>query len=124
MKKTIQTLMIGTAMAVGVSAIAATPAQAGSLTNATIGGSNSSDYLVYDADGTNTFLVDNTQANVQKVLDGNASNPTGNIELAASSEQLGFDFSKNTTLTGQIGGRDITLSSLTSADWFSTWIRL
>ncbi|GAX36967.1 NF038130 family PEP-CTERM protein [Nodularia sp. NIES-3585] len=120
MKRTFQTLMIGAAMAVGVSAIAASPAQAGSLTNATIGGTKPSDYYVYDSNGKNTFQVPNTPANVQKVLDGNASNPTGNIELAASSETLAFDFSKNTTLTGQIGGKDITLSSLTFTDWFST----
>jgi hypothetical protein len=54
---------------------------------------------------------------VQLVLDGNASSPTGNVELAASSEQVGFDFTKNTTLSGAIGGRSITLSSLTASDW-------
>lgn len=121
MKKTFQTLMIGTTMAVGLSAIATTPAQAASLTNATIGGTNPSDYLVYDANDTNTFVVPNTLENVQKVLDGNATNPTGNVDLATSSEQPGFDFTKNTTLEGTINGKNLILSSLTADDWSSSF---
>lgn len=118
MKKSFQALMIGTAMA--VSAIAPNPAQAASLTNVTIGGTNPSDYAVYDADGTNIFRVSGTLANVQKVLNGNAANPTGNIELAANSEKADFDFSKNTSLIGQIGGQNLILSSLTKLDWFGS----
>ncbi|WP_242060614.1 NF038130 family PEP-CTERM protein [Nostoc sp. C057] len=117
---TFQKLVIGASMAIGVSAIATVPAQAGTLTGATIGGTAASDYLVYDVQGNSTISVDKTSANVQKVLDGNAANPTGNVELRASSEAAGFDFNKNTTLTGQIGGQSITLSSLTATDWFST----
>ncbi|MGF1933363.1 MAG: NF038130 family PEP-CTERM protein [Nostoc sp. ChiQUE02] len=120
MKMTFQKLVIGASMAIGVSALATVPAQAGTLTGATIGGTAASDYFVYDSNATNTFKVANTSANVQKVLDGNAANPTGNVELRASTEGVGFDFTKNTSLTGQIGGRSITLSSLTEADWFST----
>ena len=121
MKITFQKLVIGASMAVGVSAIATIPAQAGTLTGATIGGTAATDYLVYDSNGTNTFAVPNSQINVQKVLDGSAVNPTGNVELAASSEKAGFNFSKNTTLQGQIGGKDITLSSLTASDWTSSY---
>ncbi|WP_245245972.1 NF038130 family PEP-CTERM protein [Nostoc sp. ATCC 53789] len=117
---TFQKLVIGASMAIGVSAIATVPAQAGTLTGATIGGTEASDYLVYDVQGNSTISVDKTSANVQKVLDGNAANPTGNVELRASSEAVGFDFNKNTALTGQIGGQSITLSSLTATDWFST----
>ncbi|MEH2309579.1 MAG: NF038130 family PEP-CTERM protein [Nostoc sp.] len=117
---TFQKLVIGASMAIGVSAIATVPAQAGTLTGATIAGTAASDYLVYDVSGNSTVLVSNTPINVQKVLDGNAANPTGNVELRASSEAAGFDFNKNTTLTGQIGGQSITLSSLTATDWFST----
>lgn len=120
MKMTFQKLVIGASMAIGVSALAIVPAQAGTLTGASIGGTAASDYLVYDVQGNSTKLVGKTSANVQKVLDGNAANPTGNVELRATSEQTGFDFSKNTTLTGQIGGKNITLSSLTATDWFST----
>ncbi|WP_334910543.1 NF038130 family PEP-CTERM protein [Nostoc sp.] len=115
---TFQKLVIGASIAIGVNALATVPAQAGTLTGATIGGTAASDYLVYDSNATNTFLVANTSANVQKVLDGNAANPTGNVELAASSEQTGFNFTKNTALTGTIGGKTLTLSSLTSDDWF------
>ena len=120
MKMTFQKLLIGASMAIGVSALATVPAQAGTLTGASIGGTAANDYLVYDVSGNSTVLVPSTQTSVQKVLDGNAANPTGNVELRASSEGGGFDFSKNTTLTGQIGGKSITLSSLTSTDWFST----
>ncbi|WP_323198938.1 NF038130 family PEP-CTERM protein [Nostoc sp. UHCC 0251] len=115
---TFQKLVIGASMAIGVSALATVPAQAGTLAGATIGGTAASDYLVYDSNATNTFTVANTSENVQKVLSGNAASPTGNVELAASSEQASFDFSKNTTLTGTIGGKTLTLSSLTSDDWF------
>ncbi|WP_375502667.1 NF038130 family PEP-CTERM protein [uncultured Nostoc sp.] len=118
MKITFQKLLIGASIAIGVSALATVPAQAGTLTGATIGGTAASDYLVYDSNATNTFTVANTSENVQKVISGNAASPTGNVELAASSEQAGFDFTKNTTLTGTIGGKTLTLSSLTSDDWF------
>ncbi|HYW21881.1 MAG TPA: NF038130 family PEP-CTERM protein [Nodularia sp. (in: cyanobacteria)] len=121
MKKIFQPLMIASVMAVGVSAIATSPAQAAGLINATIGGTNPTDYLVYDANNTNTFLVPSTLANVQKVLDGNAANPTGNVELAASSEQAGFDFTKNTTLEGTINGKNLILSSLVESDWTSLY---
>ncbi|MBG1245414.1 PEP-CTERM sorting domain-containing protein [Nostoc sp. NZL] len=120
MKMTFQKLVIGASMAIGVSALATVPAQAGTLTGAIIGGTAASDYSVYDVSGNSTVLVPSTQTNVQKVLDGNATNPTGNVELRATTEQPGFDFTKNTTLTGQIGGKSITLSSLTATDWFTT----
>ncbi|MEH2192080.1 MAG: NF038130 family PEP-CTERM protein [Nostoc sp.] len=115
---TFQKLVIGTSMAIGVSALATVPAQAGTLTAPTIGGTAASDYYVYDSDGKNTFKVENTSANVQKALSGNADSPTGNVELRASSEGRDFDFTKNTSLTGTIGGKTLTLSSLTSDDWF------
>lgn len=117
MKMTFQKLVIGASIAIGMS-VATVPAQAGTLTGATIGGTAANDYLVYDSNGTNTFTVANTSANVQKVISGNAASPTGNVELAASSEQTGFNFTNNTTLTGTIGGKTLTLSSLTSDDWF------
>jgi hypothetical protein len=104
---------------VGASAIAMAPAQAEGIKNATIGGSAAKDYLLYDANGTNTFL--NPNGNLQTILGGDAMNPTGNVELAASSEKPGFDFTKNTALNGTIGGRDISISSLTASDWGSTY---
>jgi hypothetical protein len=121
MKMTFEKLVIGASIAIGVSAIATVPAQAGTLTGASIGGTAATDYLVYDSNATKTFAIPNSQTNVQKVLDGSAANPTGNVELAASSEKAGFNFTKNTTLQGQIGGKDITLSSLTLSDWTSSY---
>ncbi|MEC4819204.1 MAG: NF038130 family PEP-CTERM protein [Scytonema sp. PMC 1069.18] len=120
MNRIVKKLLIGASITVGVSAIASTPASAGSLTNVSIGGTAASDYLVYDTVDGKTVPVPGTSTNVQKVLDGNAANPTGNVELRASSEQGGFDFTKNTTLTGEIGGQNLTLSSLTHEDWFGT----
>ena len=101
------------------STVAIAPVQANSLQNATIGGTAATDYLLYDANATNTFLSPN--ANLQTILSGTAANPTGNVELAASSEKVGFDFTKNTTLNGTIGGRAISISSLTASDWSSSY---
>lgn len=101
------------------STIAIAPAQADSLKNATIGGTAASDYLLYDSNATNTFL--NPNASLQTILGGDAANPTGNVELAASSEKAGFDFTKNTILNGTIGGRAISISSLTSSDWSNSY---
>lgn len=126
MRKITNKILIGASIAVSLGAIASAPAQAGSLTNATIGGTAASDYYVYDVNGNNTVKVDSNSANVNKVLNGNATNPTGNVELRASSEKAGFDFTKNTSLSGTIGGRNITLSSLTASDWTAnftkTWL--
>ncbi len=106
---------------VAASAMIGTPAFAGTLSGATIGGSNSTDYLIYDSNTTNTFEVAKTPANLAKVLGGNSTNPTGNVELAASSEKAGFDFTKNTSLTGTIGDKAITIGSLTKDDWNSAY---
>jgi hypothetical protein len=119
MRTLVNKFLIGASIAAGVSAIATSPAFAGNLTNASIGGTAASDYYVYDAINGKTTKVDSTLANVTKVLNGDATSPTGNVELRASSENPGFDFKQNTTLTGNIGGRDITLSSLTASDWES-----
>jgi hypothetical protein len=124
MKTTFKKLAIGASLAVSVSVIASAPAHAGSLTGATIGGTAATDYFVYDSNATNTFLVQSTQANVQKVLDGDATKPGGNVELRASTEKATFnatEFTKNTTLTGKIGGKSLTLSSLTSSDWNTSY---
>lgn len=120
MKKTFERLAIGASMAIGLGAIATTPANAASITDVKIGGTAPSDYWVYDANNVNTFLIPSTPANAQKVLDGDATKPTGNVELAANSETPQFNFNKYTTLEGKIGGKDITLSSLTASDWFNT----
>jgi hypothetical protein len=100
------------------STIAIAPAHAESIKNVTIGGTAASDYILYDSNATNTFA--NPNANLQTLIGGTAANPTGNVELAASSEKAGFDFTKNTSLNGTIGGRSISISSLTESDWASS----
>jgi hypothetical protein len=114
---TINKFLLTVSVIAGMSAISTSTALAGSLTNPAIGGTSATDYVLYDADANTTFVVSKTLANLQKVLGGNSSSPTGNVELAASSEKVGFNFSKNTTLSGTIGSKSITLSSLKSSDW-------
>lgn len=119
MIKPFNQLLLGASVCIGVGVMANAPALAGSLTNSTISGS--APYLTYDANSTNTFKVDNTTTNLVKVLGGGTDNPTGNVELFSNSETLSneqFKAYKGTTnLTGKIGGRDITFSSLTWDEW-------
>jgi hypothetical protein len=74
------------------STVTIAPVQANSLKNATIGGTAATDYLLYDSNNTHTSF--NLNASLQTILGGTAANPTGNVELAASSEKAGFDFTK------------------------------
>jgi hypothetical protein len=111
----IQKALITTLLASGMSAIALAPAHANGIKNVSIGGTAATDYLLYDANATETFV--NPNATLQSILSGDKNSPTGNIELAASSEKVGFDFSKATTLNGTIGGRSIAISSMTASDW-------
>jgi hypothetical protein len=122
MVKNIKRLIVGASVFASVSAIASAPAFAGSIKNTAITGT--APYFVYDANSTNTFLVPSTAANVSKVLDGNSSAPTGNVELFSNSETLSkaafAGYTGSTSLEGSIGGKAITLSSLTFADWNTT----
>ncbi len=115
----VKKLAIATSVAVGMTAIGSTSALAGTLTNPQFGGTAASDYLLYCSNGTSTFTGPTCTDSVSTILSGNSSTPGGNIELAKSSEQAGFDFTKNTTLTGNIGGKNIVISSLTQADWYT-----
>lgn len=121
MASVIKQVLVGISVCLGVGAVASSPAFAGSLTNVSLTGSAS--YLTYDADQTNTYKVDNTAANLVKVLGGDLSSPTGNVELFSNSEALSNDAFKTyagvSSLSGTIGGQAITLSSLTMADWMS-----
>ncbi|NEO33434.1 MAG: PEP-CTERM sorting domain-containing protein [Symploca sp. SIO3C6] len=108
MKGIIKKFLLTASMVAGISAITSNAASAFTLFG--------SDYLLYESDGTNTFV--NQSADLNSILIGNKINPGGNVELAASSEQVGFDFSQATSLIGEIGGKIITLSSLTATDWF------
>ncbi|MBW4495770.1 MAG: NF038130 family PEP-CTERM protein [Oscillatoria princeps RMCB-10] len=135
----VKKLLVASTVAVGVTALASAPAKAGSLTGGSITGG--AEYNLYDVrDSNNDGIVDeiyrNDAASLSTILSGNSGSPTGNVELFANSEKspiytssadsfqqftalsnfLGY--SQSSTLSGQIGGRDISLSSLTAADWF------
>ncbi|MCT7956162.1 NF038130 family PEP-CTERM protein [Laspinema palackyanum] len=112
-------LALATSIALGMTAIGSTSAFAGTLTNPQFGGTVDTDVLLYCSNGSSTFAGPTCTDSLSTILSGNSSSPGGNIELAASSEQAGFDFTKNTTLTGTIGGKDIVISSLTQSDWMT-----
>jgi len=119
--KTTSTAIL-TGIVSAASILGAGTASAAGIQGISIGGSAPSDYYVYGVNGSNqTVRIPSTVTNAQSVLGGNAASPTGNVELAASSETAGFDFTKNTTLSGVLvtsqGSQPITLSSLTIGDW-------
>lgn len=132
MVKGIKCLFVGASVFAGISAIASVPASAASLVNATVTGNAS--FLTYTVANGQTVL-DPTN-NVQAALDGNGSAPGGNVELFSNSETgslypgtnatlaqrlsafnhfLGYTEIK--TLSGQLNGKEISLSSLTAVDW-------
>ena len=127
MQTLLKYLSAGALSLVSLGALSSAPAIAASIIVTSTDGTAPTDYLVYDANGTNTFEVAKTLANIQNVLGGDAASPTGNVELRARTEKPEFDptkpefdptaFTKNTTLSGAIGGKSITLSSLTASDW-------
>lgn len=96
------------ASVVGMSAVVSAPAMAAGFTAS---GTAGVDYLLYKQQGANTVL-DNT-ADLNTVLQGNSSAPGGNIELGI----LDNNFNNVTTLSGEVGGKTLTLSNLTAADW-------
>ncbi|MEQ9548157.1 MAG: NF038130 family PEP-CTERM protein [Coleofasciculus sp. G3-WIS-01] len=142
MKTNIQKLLVGASVAMGVSAIATNPALAASLTNPKVTGVKGVDYLIYeyvpnpDLTATTDFTKLNNDADLETVLQGSCSvggafipsnsckkgEPGGNVELFANSERLSLDeflnYNTVTSLTGDIGDKSITLSSLTATDWF------
>jgi hypothetical protein len=114
MAKFTKSLFLATS-ALGLASLFAGSAQAGSITGATPGGGTS---LVYCSNGTNTFKsgTELGSCTLDQALAGSATSPGGNIELNATSE-TGGGISTATTLTGNLNGTAITLSSLTAADW-------
>jgi hypothetical protein len=114
---TSEQLFIGASVAVGMSAAITLPATAAGLTGAMPIGN---DYYLYDVNGSQTYL--NPSASLDSILQGNSSNPGGNIELFASSEKesgiAAFKSGQTTSISGKIGGQTLTLSSLNANDWF------
>jgi hypothetical protein len=109
-----KTLLITASITVGSMELAALPTLAASIANLTLGGTAPTDVKIYCASAGLTFECNDP---LPDILQGNSSSPGGNIELAASSEQSGFDFSQLTSLSGTLDGKPITLSSLTESDW-------
>jgi hypothetical protein len=142
MKTNIQKLLVGASVALCVSAIGTNPASAASLTNPQVTGEKGVDYLIYehvpnpDPEATTDFTRLNNDADLETVLQGSCSvggafvpsnscekgEPGGNVELFANSERLSLDefldYTTVTSLTGDLGDKSITLSSLTATDWF------
>jgi hypothetical protein len=114
---TSEQLFIGASVVVGMSAAITLPATAAGLTGATISGN---DYYLYDVNGSQTYL--NQSASLDSILQGNSSTPGGNIELFASSENqsglAAFMSGQTTSISGTVGGQNLTLSSLNANDWF------
>ena len=120
MVKSVRRLIVGASVFATVSAIGSAPAFAASIVNATVGGN--APFLTYTVVNGQT-VVDSTN-NVQAALDGGSSAPGGNVELFSNSETLSnaafASYTGTTSLQGTLGGKAITLSSLTLADWNTT----
>lgn len=112
MSSIMKKFLISASVVASVNVLASTAASAFSVSG--------TDYLLYDANGTSTFL--NPNANLDNILAGNSSSPGGNIELYASSEKVGLpSFLQSNAVTsvqGTVAGKTLTLSSLTATDWF------
>ncbi|PPT09759.1 hypothetical protein CKA32_000521 [Geitlerinema sp. FC II] len=102
------------ASAIGSIAFVAAPAFAGSITGASVSGT----HLLYEAQGSSTVL--NNSASLSDVLQGDFSNPGGNIELSGTtSSSDAADLNNATVLQGTIDGENIFISSMTRADWYT-----
>ena len=127
MANTFQKLFLGASMLAGAIAVS-TPALAGSITNPSIVGT---DFILYEASydadpadlptpvivsGFEGYTFESPNADLATVLMGDALRPGGNVELFASSESTGFGGAP-VSITGTLDGNDITVSSVTAADW-------
>lgn len=95
-------LVLATAFAL----LAPVTGHAAAITSATISGGS---YTQYAVTAPGALGVDSS-ASLASLLTGNAADPTGNVELS----RLG---AASTSLSGTLNGQQITLSSLTLADW-------
>jgi hypothetical protein len=100
--------VVGASVIVGMSTVVA-PAQAAFEMKG-------SDYILYNSNGTNTYADPGADVNV--LLQGDSSNPTGNVELFASSENPSSSWNEATSIEGTYKGKNLTISSLTATDWF------
>jgi hypothetical protein len=118
MKGIAQKFLIGTSAIFGLSATTVSPAFAQSFAS-TVSVGGAQDVIIYKQD--NGFTVEDQNAPLNEVLQGDATSPGGNVELFASSEISGFG-ANATTLEGTLNGVSLTLSSLTESDWNGAWV--
>lgn len=107
-----------TSLAIGTSFLAGmiiAPAMAAGISDPEVNGGS---FILYNSNGTNTFA--DPGADLSDILSGDASSPTGNIELFSTSESGGFSDPGPVTLSGTLNGTSILLSSLTEDDWLNS----
>ncbi|USR92770.1 NF038130 family PEP-CTERM protein [Phormidium yuhuli AB48] len=101
---------------IGITVLAGSPAMAGSLTNISLTGQA----LFYEQVGSSTVRTDNPDLAV--LLQGDINNPGGHIELSGTDRHSGAaNFRSATTLSGTLNGEAISVSSLTQADWLTSY---
>ncbi|MGJ5675109.1 MAG: NF038130 family PEP-CTERM protein [Nostochopsis sp.] len=105
MKRTFQTLMIGASIAVGVSAIATTPAHA-----VTFSFNNLNEINTYTGSSNGKFIQGNGAAAIKALKD---KDPSSNVELWYSTENP----TSNVGFTATQGKYSATVSSVTTSDW-------
>ncbi|MEM9770333.1 MAG: NF038130 family PEP-CTERM protein [Cyanobacteria bacterium P01_D01_bin.73] len=110
MAQLLKKILISTSVAAGMGLAISAPASAASITGASIDG-GSSDYILYCLDGAQT-----SNCTGSGTLDQVLGSDAGNIELDANSEASG-GWGAPVSFTGQLNGKDITISSLSQADW-------
>ncbi|MGD1936280.1 MAG: NF038130 family PEP-CTERM protein [Cyanophyceae cyanobacterium] len=111
MAQILKKLLISTSIAAGMGFAISAPASAASLTNASVD-NGSSDYILYCLNGGQTTSDGCTD------LDTVLGSDAGNIELDGDSETPG-GWGDAVSVTGEISGQSITVSSLTAADWLA-----
>ncbi|MFN6564442.1 MAG: NF038130 family PEP-CTERM protein [Nostoc sp. ChiSLP01] len=108
---TFQKLVIGTSMAIGVSALATAPAHAVSFDF-----NNTAEINTYTGGSNGTFIRGNAQGGTNAAIKALTDNdPTSNVELWYSSETPG----SNVGFTAKQGNYSATVSSVTADDWNS-----
>ena len=77
-------------------------------------------YLIYERVGDTVNL--NNEANLETALGGTIDSPGGNVNLSGLADSAGTaNFQQRTTLSGELNGEAIALSSLTQMDWLSPY---
>jgi hypothetical protein len=144
----IKKFVIGASVAAGMTALTGVPALA-QIENPTVNGGEYKIYEAVDTnnDGVVDTTQENSSADIVKVLQKMDGTPGGNIELFGDSEQsqynseaieqctgsgrrqtcttVGYDVTNFananvSSISGMVGGKNLTLSSLTAYDWFGS----